>query len=575
MFGRQTKRSVGAQDSSKTSDNVMLKGGVTYWAKETPSAVALVNANRTVTYDELEARATKLAHSLIRMGIKTQDRILLRLPTSIEQIEMTVVAAKIGCLVVPLDPGTGLDEFASAIREVSPGLVACEDGIWSQLCSKYPEIAEIKSLVVANPDRAISSKLAPGICVEYESLIRSVGPGLPDLPSYSGARLGIYNPSIASSQETLKESWPDQHSVASSQAAQIKLWMLSSNDVYLLSSGSHHPGAGGWAQLCLYSGASVIIMGEWNPLSWLEMVESNKVSRTFLTPGQITDLVEVSEDIWGKFDLSSLRSIVHGGTQCAAALKLRAIERFAPVTLWGIYGESDRLVSRISSNEWIEHPGSVGKPIAGIAVEIRNEDDKLCSPNVSGGVFWRVAEKEQIEDRGQDGDKHSRVDKHEQTSLGESSKSSLKLYGGRHIGHLDEDGYLYITDKASEKIKVGNVSIYPWEVENVIHGHREVLDCVVFKDDARSREPGLIALVVTRSKNSDTDISEHCRKYLPTFRLPSKIVRVEKLDRDEAGKINRKLYAKRYFDGEWDENTQIAVPIVTHDGDGELTQLQV
>ena len=562
MFGRQTKRSVGAESNvatgqigSTNAPSTKPLFGVSARASSSPEAVALVDRSRSLTYGELESRASKLAHSLQRIGVKATDRIVMKLPRSFEQLETTVAVAKLGSSVVPLNPNLKPEDFARAIGDIKPCLVVSDEVSWNQLLDHKPELSSIKCLLVVGPDRAIGSLARPGSCEEYESSIRSAGPGIGFMPAYAGARLSIYNPEAYGAGGVLKESWVDQEAIATAQQEQVRLWMLNEKDIYLLSSGAHHPGAGGWAQLTLYCGGTVVVMDTWSAKSWLELVERFGVTRSFLTPGQLSDLVDLDSVTWNQADLSSLRTVVHGGTQCSAALKLRVIERLAPVTLWGIFGDSDRLVSRISSSEWIEHPGSVGRPVNGISIDILSEDDKPCPPGVSGRVMWRLREKS-----------------HGVTmSKTPSRQKSDPVFGGRYIGHVDDGGYLYITDKASDRIRVGNTTVYPWEVENVIHGHREILDCVVFSVSDNANDMRLVALVVTKSKDCDREISEHCRKYLPAHRLPSLVLRVDHLERDDAGKIDRKGYAKRFLDGEWEESTQISVPAVVESGDQALS----
>ena len=558
LFGNKKNKAAGANNSGPVKSNnstIAADRGVSGHAKYNPESIALIDSGCVVTYLELDARTNAIASALKRLGVSSGDRIITCLETAREQVETSVAAAKLDLLYVPINPRSRVDEMVDALRELNPAAIVTTDRLWSKLTTDYPDLLATSALLTVCEGERLRSICAPGKCEKYQLAIGRPEEEIESFSANHGARLGIYKPSsTVGGRGGLQETDLSGSGVALAQEAHLSLWNWNSDDVYLFSCGSHHPGPGGWAQAALHVGAAIVLMDDWDPTVWLEMVENHGVTRSFLTPGQMRELADMPEESWKRFDLSSLVSVVHGGAQCPIAVKLRAIEKLSPAEVWEIYGSSDRTVARISSSDWISHPGSVGKPQPDVKVEVVGMDSKPVRIGQRGLVKWTA----------------------------NSYQSNGKIHsiegGGNHVGYIDSNGYLFITDRAGDAIGSGKNLVYPWEIEEVIHGLSGVEDCVVFGLDPRTGKAGLIALVRAPGCTAE-EIIVHCRRYLPETKCPTKVVLTDRVYRDQVGKVNRGLLGAAFtagippfsgFDGAEQGLISSPAPLEGSSGDGSI-----
>ncbi len=505
--------------------------GVSAHALRTPDLAAITMGQKKLSYSSLDARTSRLAFAMHRLGVREGDRVVSLLPSSMELFEVTVAAAKVDAMVVPLSPNFRPDHLATAVGDVCPALVVAHDGLWSELCSRTMELEFIKALLIIDMDGPRRCHFIPGVREEYEASLAAAGVRLDPWIASRCALLGIYHSSPAPGESGgLHLVLKTGEDVVRSQELQIERWSWSESDVYLLCGGAHHPGPGGWAQTALYVGARNVVMPAWDPVAWLATVEAEKVTRCFMNPRHFKSLLEVPADVWNRYDISSLRLVVHGGTKCPAAVKMRIIERLAPTEVWEIFGTVDTFVSRISSSEWLERPGSVGRPEPDVAVVIVDADGRPLPEGRTGMICWGPAPRHRPA-----APQTSRV-----------PPTSWSAY----VGRVDEEGYLFVTDKSPDGVRRPNGIVYPWEVEEVIHGHRAVNDCVVFGAGIQGGKQHMVAVVHTASDALTVDALEsHCRLYLPQEKCPDEIVLAGPVGRDDVGKISRLALANAYRHG--------------------------
>jgi len=251
------------------------------------------------------------------------------------------------------------------------------------------------------------------------------------------------------------------------------------------------------------------------------------VSTTFMTPAHFIRILEVPEDERAKFDVSSLRLIIHGGAPCPVPVKERIIDVLAPGEVHELYGASEGGATRITPAEWRAHPGSVGTPWPGTEILIVGDDGELCPVGEDGIVYIRPPGGLRFEYHN-DAEKTAGAWRDDAFTVGD-------------IGHLDADGYLYITDRVSDMVLWGGVNVYPREIEEVLHTHPDVVDCAVFGiPDDRYGEV-LKAVVEVRTPVDADAIRSHVRERLADYKVPSVVEFVDELPRDPNGKVLKRL----------------------------------
>ena len=309
------------------------------------------------------------------------------------------------------------------------------------------------------------------------------------------------------------------------------MWGIRGDDVYLACSPLYHA-ANGYAYMTLFQGGTVVVLPRWDAREWLRAVERHRVTVCFMVPAFFIRILELPSDELDRADLSSLRLILHAAEPCPLPVKRQILERLPHVDIWEFYGATEGGATRISSADWLMHPGSVGTPWPGVEVLIVDDNGANVAPGVSGRVFIRPP-------GGQRFQYHNDQAKTDGAWLGDA-------FTVGDVGHLDADGFLYITDRASDMVLRGGVNVYPAEIEAVLQQHPDVVDCAVFgvPDDRLGEE--LQALVEVRRPVSVEALRAHCSTHLADFKVPRWIDVVDSLPRDPVGKVLKRRLREQH-----------------------------
>jgi long-chain acyl-CoA synthetase len=328
---------------------------------------------------------------------------------------------------------------------------------------------------------------------------------------------------------------PDPKATVANMEGQLALWGWDEHDTYLLSGPAYHAGPGGWAMAALYAGAPTVILPAFDAREWLRLVERHRVTCSFMVPSHFIRILEVPGAERAAFDHSSLRILVHAGAPCPVAVKRRIIDALAPAEIAELYGMSEGGATRISMQEWLEHPGSVGTPWPGVEVRILDEEGRSLPTGETGLVYIRPP--------GGTGFRYH--DDPEKTA----SAWRDDAFTVGDVGHLDADGYLYLTDRAADMVIRGGVNIYPREIEEVLHTHPAVVDCAVFGIPDERLGERLHAVVEARAPVTEEELAAHCRSQLADFKVPASFELVAELPRQPNGKVLKRLLREPHWQG--------------------------
>jgi long-chain acyl-CoA synthetase len=269
------------------------------------------------------------------------------------------------------------------------------------------------------------------------------------------------------------------------------------------------------------------MLDDWDPREFLRIVDTHRVTTTFLTPAHFIRLLEVPAEEWARYDVGSLRHIIHAGAPCPRSVKARVIEAFPRAEIWELYGASEGGATRVSGDDWLARPGTVGQPWPGVEIRVIEPEtgDRLPTGN-DGLIYVKPAA----------GGFHYHND---QAKTDSAWRDGAFTVGD--VGHLDDDGFLYLTDRLSDMVIRAGVNVYPREIEEVLHRHDAVVDCAVFGiPDERDGEH-LKAVVETRRDVLADELAEWCRSHLDAFKCPSVIDLTDTLPRDPNGKVLKRL----------------------------------
>ncbi|MBA3304045.1 MAG: AMP-binding protein, partial [Acidimicrobiia bacterium] len=235
------------------------------------------------------------------------------------------------------------------------------------------------------------------------------------------------------------------------------------------------------------------------------------------------------------YDLSSLRLVIHAGAPCPTPVKEGILDALAGAEVWELYGMSEGGATRISPGEWRAHPGSVGRPWPGVEVRILDAGGNRLAPGTDGLIYVTAP----------GGAGFAYHDDPAKTAA--AWRDDAFTVGD--VGHVDADGWLYVTDRASDMVIRDGVNIYPREVEEVLHAHPDVVDCAVFGIPDPRHGEAVTAVVEVRGPVEPEALQAHCRARLADFKCPEIVELVATLPRDPNGKVMKRHLREAHWAG--------------------------
>jgi long-chain acyl-CoA synthetase len=290
-------------------------------------------------------------------------------------------------------------------------------------------------------------------------------------------------------------------------------------------------------QNALQNAEIVVLMERFDPEAVLRLVEQHRLDTLYLVPIMYVRLLRLPEETRGRYDLSSLRFVGSTGAPCAPDVKAQMIAWFGPV-IHETYASSETgMITVINSHEALARPGSAGRPVGEARIAIYHEDGAPCGPNEIGLIHFHQPAWPDFSYRG-NAEARRAIEREGLVTLGD-------------IGYLDDEGYLYVCDRASDMVISGGVNIYPAETENRLLMSPDVADCAVIGVPDPEYGERLHAVV---EPAKGTEISEPAliawmKAGLAAYKVP-RTVELAPLPRDDNGKIAKRRLRERYWEGQ-------------------------
>jgi len=306
----------------------------------------------------------------------------------------------------------------------------------------------------------------------------------------------------------------------------------------LVSTAMYHGGSHSFYMGALNVGQGLVIMERFDAEETLRLIERHRVTSAYMVPTQFHRLLRLSPEVQSRYDLSSLHSVVHSAAPCPLETKRRMMDWWGPV-IWETYGGMEGAATIAKPDRWLEKPGTVGRAIRGVTLSILDEEGRERPPREPGLVYMQV-EGRHFEYAGDDAASAAAF-RGERFTLGD-------------VGYLDEDGYLFICDRAKDMIITGGVNVYPQEIEGALASHPAVFDvAVIGVPDAEWGEQ--VKAVVQPASGAmpgaelERELIAWCRERLASYKCPRSVDFRSDLPRTDAGK----LYKRRLRDEYWND----------------------
>ncbi|MBV8559167.1 MAG: AMP-binding protein, partial [Acidimicrobiia bacterium] len=289
---------------------------------------ALVVGDRVETFGELDERSDRLAVVLEQRGARPGAPVAAVLPNGIEFFEVSMAASKLGAPFLPVNWHLKADEVAYIVGDAGVSVAVASEAI-----------AGVPTVVVG--DDSVDSD-------SYETALAAAD-GAPARDRAAGPALVFYTSGTTAKPKGIVLEGFDRERMRMGMEGQIALWGWTADDVHLLCGPAYHAGPCGWTHAALYIRATTVIMPAWDAREWLRLVQQHRVSRAFMVPAHFIRLLEVPEEERERYDLSSLRLIVHGAAPCPVPVKRRMIEWLGPLgcEIHELYGASEGGATKI------------------------------------------------------------------------------------------------------------------------------------------------------------------------------------------------------------------------------------
>lgn len=298
----------------------------------------------------------------------------------------------------------------------------------------------------------------------------------------------------------------------------------------------YHTGPLGMARN-VFAGGSLIVMSHFDAEAALALIDHYKIAGSVMVPTHFQRMLALPDEVRAKFDVSSVKRLAHTGAACPRAVKKAMIDWFGPVLVEAYGGTEAGSTTFITSPEWLERPGSVGRALPPFETEIYGDDGQILPAREVGQVYFRDTTGHGIIYHGDP----------EKTAAAHIAPGVFTL---GEMGYVDEDGYLFITDRVSDMIVSGGVNIYPAEAEHVLLTHPQVADvAVVAAPNAEMGEEARALVIPADPANppSAEELNAFCRASLAGYKCPRGYEFVDDIGRTAMGKVNKKALRARFW----------------------------
>jgi len=288
-------------------------------------------------------------------------------------------------------------------------------------------------------------------------------------------------------------------------------------------------------------GSTVVMRHQFDPAETLELIDRHEVTNVHLVPTQLVRMLKLPEPIRAGFDGSSLVVAHHGAAPCPPAVKRSMLEWWGPRLTEYYGGTEGGFLTMISGAEWLERPGSIGRALATIDLRVLDDDGHECPANTSGQIYFKSL-------LGNDFEYHNAPEK---TAAAHSSDGYGTL---GDIGYVDDDGFVFLSDRKIDMIISGGVNIYPAEIEGVLVTHPMVADAAVFgvPDDEFGEQVKAVVELADGVEGDDDlarELIEHTREHLAGYKAPRTVEFIGSLPRTPTGKLLKRRLRDPYWEG--------------------------
>jgi fatty-acyl-CoA synthase len=501
------------------------------FAQTAPDRAAIImgTSGEIVTYRQLDERSNQFARYLRDIEFEPDDVVAILMDNNARYHEVAWGVRRIGRYFTPVNSHLTADEVAYIINDCGATVVVANAGLADVARQLTPEVLpNVRHRLFiggelhgwASYDAVVSHRPTSPVLDEAEGDVIQYSAGTTGRPK------GIRRPLTGSQIDVGRDSTvPFLTTIG-----------FSEGDSYLSPAPLYHTAPIFWTMAVHRMGGTAVVMERFDAERALALIEKYRISHSLMVPTMFVRMLKLDPAIRARYDVSSLRQVIHAAAPCPVEVKRAMIEWWGPI-ISEFYSSSEGAgATFITATDWLEHPGSVGRALLGPIYVLDDQGNEV--PRGEIGTIWADASQPFDYVNDQEATRQQRNDRGWST-VGD-------------VGYLDEDGYLYLTDRRAHLIISGGVNIYPREAEDVLIGHPKIYDVAVFGVPNPDFGEEVKAVVQPLSMQDagpalEAELIAYCRSRLASYKCPRTIDFDAELPRSDAGKLYKRWLKDRYW----------------------------
>uniref|UniRef100_Q07QQ3 AMP-dependent synthetase and ligase n=1 Tax=Rhodopseudomonas palustris (strain BisA53) TaxID=316055 RepID=Q07QQ3_RHOP5 len=498
----------------------------------------LISGDRRRSHGEVAARAHKIAGGLRALGVKQGDCVCVLMRNDIAFLETAYAVMTLGAYAVPVNWHFKPDEVAYVVGDSGSRILVGHADLLHQQAGQLPATIAVLSLPPP-PEIIAAYKVDPVLRAPPPGAI-DFEPWLAQQPAYDGPALPqpqnmIYTSGTTGHPKGVKRFAPTPEQAASAEQMRALIYGLKPGARALLPGPLYHSAPNAFGLRAGKLGGALVLMPRFEPERFLQIIAAERIDTLFMVPTMFIRLMKLPAEVRAKYDVSSLRHVIHAAAPCPAEVKRAMIEWWGPV-IYEFYGSTESgAVTFATSQDALDKPGTVGKIAPGAELKFVDDNDRELPEGGIGEIFSRIA-------GNPDFTYHNKPEKRAEIDRGGFITSG-------DVGYVDADGYVFICDRKRDMVISGGVNIYPAEIEAALHAIAGVHDCAVFGiPDAEFGEALMAKLEPQPGVTLEVEaIRRELKKMLADYKVPKHIEIMAQLPREDSGKLFKRKMRDPYW----------------------------
>ncbi len=500
---------------------------------------------RSIDAGALERRVAQAMTGLRSLGLGPGDGLALCLRNDIPFFEAGLGSGRIGCYTVAMNWHYTEDEARYLLTDSGVKALVIHADLLGRLRGAIPD-GVIVLVVPAAPEicaaygvSAADGQVPEGM-LDWSAWLEGFAPsqdaplGIPTTMIYTsgttGRPKGVRRPTLTPERAEAYQAMLDiSYGYTNERQRPQEVVTAVVGPIYHSAPNAH-------ANHSFRMGANIVLMPRFDAEELLRLIERHRITHLNMVPIMFNRLLKLPQAVRERYDLSSLRYVAHAAAPCSPAIKRAMIDWWGPV-INEYYGATEMgNVTICSSEEWLAHPGTVGRAVPQASIRIVDDEGRDVAPGVVGEVLARIPAIGDFTYHGDD-DKRRRAEKQGLISPGD-------------VGYLTEDGFLFLCDRSSDMIISGGVNIYPAEIESELHKMPEVADCAIFGIPDAEYGEAVCAVVqpAIGHELSEADVKAYLRTVVAGYKIPKRVEFRDSLPREDSGKIFKRKLRQPYWE---------------------------